>query len=67
MRMNEKTFLKGKILELPKMKTLKEAIDEHPKSKMHDIVSLMPKGFFDGKKQSSQIIYASKAVTWIKN
>ena len=61
-----KELLRHKILGLPKMKKLKEIVENNPKAKIQDILSIAPDSFFDGKKQSSQVIYASKAVTWIK-
>ena len=61
-----KQLLKNKILTLPKMIKIQEYIDKHPKTKSKDLISSFPSDFFDGKMESSKIIYATKALTWLK-
>lgn len=61
-----KQLLKIKVLSLPKMKKIQEYIEKHPKSKSKDLINSFPSDFFDGEKESSKIIYATKAMTWIK-
>lgn len=59
-------LLKEKVLSLPKMRKLKEVIDFKIKTTAKELISELPKDFFDGEKESSKIIYASKAMTWTK-
>jgi hypothetical protein len=59
-----KNELKKKILDLPKMKIIQSHIDSKYKSK--DLINLLPANFFDGDKESSKIIYATKALSWLK-
>jgi hypothetical protein len=58
--------LKEKALTLPKMMKLKKLIEDKPKLKVKELIKLESKDFFDGKKESSKIIYATKALSWIK-
>ena len=58
--------LKDKCLSLIKMKKIKELITEKPKLSSKELIKLLPSNFFDGEKESSKIIYASKALTWVK-
>jgi len=58
--------LKEKCLELEKMKALKVLIDASTKITSRKILSSLPHNFFDGEKESSKIIYATKALTWLK-
>jgi hypothetical protein len=61
-----KPILKEKCLELPKMQRLKEIIESKPKIKAKEIIKLEKKDFFEGNKESSKIIYATKALSWLK-
>nr|WP_315395950.1 ATP-binding protein [uncultured Sphingobacterium sp.] len=61
-----KIVLKNKCLEYKKIKTLKEALDSNAKIKAKDLVNLLGTNFFDGKELSSKIIYATKAISWLK-
>ena len=66
---NEQTqiqYLKEKILTLQKMKKLNDMFITNKNVKAKDIISQLPKDFFDGEKDSSKVIYATKAMTWIK-
>ncbi len=58
--------LKERTLKLAKMKSLQELFKANKKIKAKDIISQLPKDFFDGDKESSKVIYATKAITWIK-
>lgn len=58
--------LKEKCLSLIKMKKIKELIVDSPKLTSKELLKLLPINFFDGEKESSKIIYASKALTWVK-
>lgn len=58
--------LKERTLNLAKMKNLQELFKANKKIKAKDIISQLPKDFFDGEKESSKVIYATKAMTWIK-
>ncbi|WP_316752574.1 restriction endonuclease [Pedobacter gandavensis] len=60
------TLLRTKILELPKMKLIYEYLEGHPNAKAKELINVLPIDFFDGEKESSKIIYASKALTWLK-
>lgn len=61
-----KIILKNKCLEYKKIKTLKEALDSNKKIKAKELVKLLGTNFFDGKELSSKIIYATKAISWLK-
>jgi hypothetical protein len=58
--------LKDKTLSLLKMQSLKELFLTNKKIKAKDIILQLPDDFFDGEKESSKVIYATKAMTWIK-
>ncbi|WP_374330958.1 restriction endonuclease [Soonwooa sp.] len=58
--------LKEKALTLPKIKRLQVLYDTNKKIKAKDIIRKLPNDFFDGEKESSKVIYATKAMTWIK-
>lgn len=58
--------LKDKIYTYPKIRTLESLVKENPKIKAAQIVKTLPDDFFEGVKQSSKGIYASKAMSWIK-
>lgn len=58
--------LKRKVLMLPKMQKLKAVYDVDRTIKIMDIVEKFPNNFFCAKKQSSKIIYAGKALTWLR-
>ena len=53
-------------MNLPKMKKLKEIIDKNKKIKSKELIAKLSNDFFEGKKESSKIIYATKALTWLK-
>lgn len=61
-----KDLLKEKILTLPKMTKLKEHLKNNPKAKSKDLIKFLPTDFFDGKMESSKIIYSLKALTWLR-
>lgn len=58
--------LKEKALELPKMKTIRELKGVGNKLTAKELIKLVPSDFFDGDKESSKVIYALKALTWLK-
>ncbi len=58
--------LKEKSLQLEKMKTLKDLINTSSKMTSKKLLNSLPVNFFDGEKESSKIIYATKALTWLK-
>lgn len=59
-------YLKELGLSLPKMKKLKKIVDNQPKIKTKELLKKAGSNFFEGKKESSKLIYASKAKTWLK-
>lgn len=59
-------LLKDKAFTLPKMKKLKDVLDIKTKTKAKDLINKLPNDFFDAEKESSKIIYATKAMTWTK-
>ncbi|RLD54534.1 MAG: hypothetical protein DRJ01_17905, partial [Bacteroidetes bacterium] len=59
-------ILQQKCLELPKMKRLKKIIEKNQKIKSKELIKQLDSDFFEGKKESSKVIYATKALTWIK-
>ena len=61
-----KKKLKDKVLALKKMKELKEIIGDMDKVTAKEVIKVAPESFFDGEKESSKIIYAAKALTWLK-
>lgn len=61
-----KSFLQKKCMDLPKMQHLKTVIDNNPKIKAKELINMEETDFFEGNKESSKIIYASKAMTWLK-
>ncbi len=58
--------LKEKAIQLPKMKELKDLIVHRPKTRAKELIGKLPIDFFDGEKESSKIIYATKALTWVR-
>jgi len=56
-----------KVRQLPKMQTLNTIVEKEPKIKAKELIKRVPQNFFDAKKDSSKIIYASKVLTWLKN
>lgn len=58
--------LKKKCMSLPKMQRLKDIIDRNPNIKAKQLIEMESDDFFEGNKESSKIIYASKALTWLK-
>ena len=63
---DQSKILKDKVISLHKMNELNIEITNNPKIKAKDLVKKMPDSFFDGKEISSKIIYASKALSWLK-
>jgi hypothetical protein len=61
-----KPLLKEKCMNLPKMQLLKKALESKPKIKAKELITMQNDDFFEGNKESSKIIYASKAMTWLK-
>lgn len=62
----QKDILRTKIVSLPKMKSLEKKVILDKKIKAKDIVDQMPDDFFAGKAKSSKILYASKALSWLR-
>jgi len=58
--------LKERTLTLPKMVSLQQLYTANKKIKAKDLIRQLPQDFFDGEKESSKVIYATKAMTWIK-
>lgn len=63
---NLKSKLRERALQLPKIKQLKEVYSSNPKIKLKQLIQTMPPRYFGGVKESSQIIFAMKALTWVK-
>src|SRR5690606_31432630 len=61
-----KNILRNKCLEYKKIKILKSTLDSNPKIKANELVILLGENFFDGNVLSSKVIYATKAISWIK-
>lgn len=61
-----KDILRNKCIEFNKIKILKRTLDSNPKIKAKEIVSFLGGDFFDGSALSSKVIYATKAISWIK-
>ncbi|MEO6838255.1 MAG: restriction endonuclease [Ginsengibacter sp.] len=59
-------LLKDKALSLPKMKKIKDLLNQKTKTTAKDLINQLPVDFFDAEKESSKIIYATKAMTWTK-
>jgi len=59
-------LLKDKSLILPKMKILNDLYLADNKIKAKNIIQQLPNDFFDAEKESSKVIYVTKALTWIK-
>jgi len=64
--LNQRQLLKDNILKLPKMKLIQDYMNKQDKPTSKDLISKFPLNFFDGEKESSKIIYATKAMTWLK-
>lgn len=58
--------VKKNVMRLPKMKTINEIYLKNNKLKSKELIEQLPDGFFAGDKLSTKSIYASKALTWIK-
>ena len=54
------------VLNLRKMKMIKEIYESNNKIKAKELVAELGADFFEGKKESSKSIYASKALSWLK-
>lgn len=63
---NREEQIKERCLQLPKMKTINTIISKSSRTTSKDLIKSLPTDFFDGEKESSKIIYATKAMTWIK-
>lgn len=61
-----KPILQKKCMTLPKMQRLKEIIDSNPKIKAKELIKMEKPDFFEGTKESSKVIYVTKALTWLK-
>lgn len=61
-----KPMLQKKCMELPKMQRLKEIINKNQKIKAKELIKMEKSDFFEGNKESSKVIYATKALTWLK-
>lgn len=58
--------MKEKLKTIPKIIELEKQIKLNPKIKVKEILTQLPTDFFEGKELSSKLIYASKAMTWLK-
>ena len=63
---NQKIILQEKALIFPKMQTIKSHLNKPKRVTSKDLIKVLPKDFFDGDMESSKIIYATKAMTWLK-
>lgn len=63
---NQSKQLREKSLTLEKMKSLQKLFIANRKIKAKDVIRQLPTNFFDADKESSKVIYATKAMTWIK-
>lgn len=61
-----KAILQKKCMTLPKMQRLKEIIDSKPNIKAKELIKMESTDFFEGNKESSKVIYATKAISWLK-
>lgn len=59
-------LLRQKALELPKIQTLKTIVSSNTKIRAKELLNMVPGDFFDGEKKSTKIVYATKAITWVK-
>jgi hypothetical protein len=48
------------------MKMMNQFMKDKQRVTSKDLITKLPKDFFDGEKESSKIIYATKAMTWLK-
>jgi hypothetical protein len=62
----QEILLKNAALSLPKMLKIKELLNPDKRVTSKEIISKLPKDFFDGVQESSKVIYATKAMTWLK-
>ncbi len=62
-----KTLLKKKAQDLPKIAEIKKLLETSSKIKAKDLLKIMPHDFFEGNKDSSKLIYATNAISWVKN
>lgn len=61
-----KNKLKAKCKEYKKIRSLSEIFIKDNKVKAKDLVGILGIDFFEGKALSSKIIYATKALSWVK-
>ncbi|HYF70220.1 MAG TPA: hypothetical protein VD884_18905 [Ohtaekwangia sp.] len=69
MKQNEhqiQRLLKERMLTFPKMSKLNSLKQTVGKITAKGLINKMPKDFFPGEKESSKMIYASKALSWVK-
>jgi len=59
--------LKKKIETNPKIVSLRNLVLENNKIKSKEVIEKLPADFFDGKAHSSKLIYASTALSWVKD
>ena len=48
------------------MVTLEKLLHKKPNIKASETIKALPADFFEGKEMSSKLIYAYKAMTWLK-
>jgi len=58
--------MKERIKTIPKILELEKQLILNPKIKLKEILNVLPSDFFEGKETSSKLVYASKAMTWLK-
>jgi len=63
---DKERLLKEFIVALPKMAELQKDVLANPKIKTKELVRMKPSDFFAGKEESSKIIYATKALSWVR-
>lgn len=59
-------LLKERMSKVPKISILKEEYEKDSSLTSSRIVDKMPNNFFNGTKRSSKMIYAGRALTWVK-
>ena len=62
----QKARMKEKLKTIPKIIELEKQLKLNPKIKVKEMLKQLPSDFFEGKEISSKLIYASKAMTWLK-
>lgn len=59
-------LVKSKVRANPRMAEIEKIIFTNRKIKAKELLVILPDDFFDGKKISSKLIYATAAMTWLK-